>query len=199
MNIKGIGITGGIGSGKSYVCSLFEQRGFRVYYADQRAKWLMHHEPALVAGVKDLFGEEAYLPDGTLNRAYIGKIAFTHPAVLKKLNALVHPATAKDYLDWVQNTPSDYPHSFVLKEAAILYESGAYKASQGVITVYAPKHIRLQRVLARDQVSPDEVLKRMDKQWPEWKKLRRADFYIVNDGEHELEPQIEEAMRYFSK
>lgn len=196
MKIKGIGITGGIGSGKSYVCRLFEERGFRVYYADARAKWLMNHEPRLVAGVKDLFGEQAY-QDGTLNRAHVGEIAFSQPEKLQQLNALVHPATGRDYLEWVQSTPANYPHSFVLKEAAILYESGAYKASDGVITVYAPKNLRLQRVMQRDGVKEDAVLQRMNKQWPEWRKLRRADFMIINDGEHELEPQIEAAVQWF--
>ncbi len=198
MNLKGIGITGGIGSGKSYVCRLFEERGFRVYYADARAKWLMNHDAELVAGVTALFGEEAY-QSGTLNRVYVGNIAFAQPEKLAQLNALVHPATGKDYLNWLQETPAGYPHPFVLKEAAILYESGAYKAADAVITVYAPKNLRLQRVMQRDGVKEEAVLQRMDKQWPESKKLDRADYTILNDGEHDLGPQIEAAIGFFEK
>ncbi|MEL6650872.1 MAG: dephospho-CoA kinase [Bacteroidota bacterium] len=198
MKVLGIGITGGIGSGKSYVCRLFEERGYRVYYADQRAKLLMTEDEVLVSGVKSLFGPESYHEDGSLNRAHVGKIAFGDPEKLQQLNALVHPATGRDYLRWIGEIPADYPHDFVLKEAAILYESGAYKASDAVITVYAPKNIRLQRVLERDGADEQSVLQRMNKQWPEWKKLRRADFYIINDGKEALGPQIETAITFFA-
>ncbi|MFK7922613.1 MAG: dephospho-CoA kinase [Bacteroidia bacterium] len=193
----GIGITGGIGSGKSYVCRLFEERGYSVYYADQRAKGLMIKDEELIAGVRDLFGSEAYLADGSLNRIHVGQIAFSDPEKLQALNALVHPATGRDYLNWIARIPADYPHPFVLKEAAILYESGAYKSSEGVISVYAPKSIRLARVSNRDSTTEANVLQRMDKQWPELEKLKRADFYILNDGKHDLAPQIEAAIDFF--
>ncbi len=199
MKRLGIGITGGIGSGKSYVCRLFEERGYQVYYADQRAKLLMINDPILVAGVKEIFGEEAYHKDGSLNRPHVGKIAFSNPDKLKALNGVVHPATGRDYLQWFSDIPEDYPHPFVLKEAAILYESGAYKSSDAVISVYAPKEIRLARVRQRDNTDEMSVLQRMDKQWAELEKLKRADFYIINDGKHELEAQIEAAIQFFSK
>lgn len=198
MKRMGIGITGGIGSGKSFVCRLFEERGYSVYYADQRAKALMVKDETLVAGVKSLFGNEAYLADGSLNRVHVGQIAFSDPEKLQSLNALVHPATGRDYLNWIATIPADYQHPFVLKEAAILYESGAYKTSDGVISVYAPKSIRLARVSKRDSATEEGVLQRMDKQWSELEKLKRADFYILNDGKHELAPQIEAAIDFFS-
>ncbi|MEM6347565.1 MAG: dephospho-CoA kinase [Bacteroidota bacterium] len=195
----GIGITGGIGSGKSYVCRLFEERGYSVYYADQRAKLLMSSDPILVAGVKKIFGEEAYHQNGSLNRAHVGQIAFGNPEKLQALNGVVHPATGRDYLQWLANIPADYPHPFVLKEAAILYESGAYKTSDAIISVYAPKELRLARVIQRDNTEELSVLQRMDKQWAELEKLKRADFYIINDGEHDLGSQIEAAIQFFSR
>ncbi|MEO0898762.1 MAG: dephospho-CoA kinase [Bacteroidota bacterium] len=195
--IKGIGITGGIGSGKSYVCGIFEKLGYKVYYADQRARNLMHENPRIVSGVKKLFGKEAYLEDGKLNRPYIGGIVFKDKDKLQALNQIVHPETARDYVEWVQEASQDYDKPFLLKEAAILFESGAYKYSEGVISVYAPKRLRLERVVSRDDTTEEATLDRMDKQWSEWEKYRRADLTIINDGDHLLLPQIRRAIQYF--
>lgn len=188
--MKGIGVTGGIGSGKSFICKIFEDLGYRVYYADQRAKVLMTENEHIVSGVTSLFGEEAYLGDGSLNRAFIGGIVFKDPEKLEALNRIVHPETGKDYLDWLANTPKIYDKKFVLKEAAILFESGAYKTSDVVLSIYAPKSLRLERVLQRDRSQRQAVLDRMDKQWSEWEKYKRSDFVIINDGKHMLLPQI---------
>ncbi|MEO1449773.1 MAG: dephospho-CoA kinase [Bacteroidota bacterium] len=197
--MKSIGITGGIGSGKSFVCSLFEKLGYAIYSADARARILMTEDAVLVAGVKDLFGEQAYLPDGSLNRALIGGIVFHDADKLAQLNALVHPATGRDYLAWHEKVAqSDYDKAFALKEAAILFESGAYKTSNGVISVYAPKQLRLERVMARDKVKKEAVEARMRKQWPEIEKQRRADFLFINDGLHHLLPQVKAAIQFFS-
>jgi dephospho-CoA kinase len=197
--MKKIGITGGIGSGKSTVCSIFQFLGFRVYVADDRAKWLMNTEARIIKGVKTLFGEKAYLPNGQLDRAFIGGIVFQDPDKLHKLNALVHPETVRDFADWFEKTPAEYDKPFVLKEAAILFESGTYKGSDGVITVYAPKSLRLQRVLARDKVSEADVLNRMERQWPDREKIRRADFTIFNDGKHSIIRQVLDAIRFFEE
>lgn len=196
--IKHIGITGGIGSGKSFVCKIFESLSYQVYYADARAKSLMHRDVELVEGVKTLFGKEAYLPDGSLNRAYIGSIAFNDPPKLQKLNALVHPAVARDYVRWSEEIAGEYPHNFVLKEAAILFESGSYQFSDAVISVYAPKRLRIERVLQRETITKEAILSRMAKQWPESEKLKRADFCIFNDGSQLLLPQIRAAIQRFS-
>ncbi|MDX1909250.1 MAG: dephospho-CoA kinase [Bacteroidia bacterium] len=194
-----IGITGGIGSGKSTVCGIFRDLGYAIYDADLRARHLMQEEP-LVSGLRTLFGDKAYLEDGTLNRAYIGQLVFQDQALLTRLNTLVHPATARDYQVWLDSLrPQGYQKPFALKEAAILYESGAYRASDAVIAVYAPRQIRLARVLARDQTSPAAVLARMDKQWPDAEKLRRSDVIIINDGTHLLLPQVVAAIRRFSE
>lgn len=194
-----IGITGGIGSGKSYVCRIFEGLGYKIYYADQQAKSLMYTDEQLVAEVKDLLGERAYTSDGQLDRAYVGSIVFNDPDKLKALNALVHPAVGRDFYRWYAEIPEDYPHAFVLKEAAIMYESGSYKDADAVITVYAPKAVRLQRVLDREEISEEAVLARMAQQWPESEKMKRADYTIINDGKHHLLPQIREIIKKYSK
>ncbi|WNJ18033.1 dephospho-CoA kinase [Pontibacter sp. G13] len=195
-----VGITGGIGSGKSWVCSQFKDRGYVVYEADLRAKMLMTNDAQLVADVKQLFGEKAYFPDGSLNRKLIGGIVFQDPAKLQALNQVVHPATARDYQHWSNHEiPSDYPHAFVLKEAAILFESGAYHLSDAVLAVYAPKSLRLTRTMNRDETDEASVLARMDKQWPESRKWQLADFTIINDGAHEVRPQVEEAIEFFNQ
>ncbi|MEM6805245.1 MAG: dephospho-CoA kinase [Bacteroidota bacterium] len=193
-----IGITGGIGSGKSFICKIFEQLSYEVYYADTQAKSLMLTDPVLIKGVKNLLGEEAYFKDGSLNRMYVGGIVFQDEAKLQALNALVHPAVGRDFLQWYLHIKPDYPHQFVLKEAAILYESGSYKESDGVITVYAPKEIRIERVLSREKTNREAILARMAKQWPESEKRKRADFTIINDGKQHLLPQIKSAIEFFN-
>lgn len=199
MSMLNIGITGGIGSGKSTVGKIFSSLGYRLYHADARAKALMTDNPRVVQQVKDLFGEETYFDDGTLNRALLGKIVFQDSSKLAQLNAIVHPETARDYVEWVQETPADYGKTFVLKEAAILYESGASAYSDAVITVYAPTATRLSRVMNRDKVDRQTVLARMNKQWPEIKKVHQAEFMIINDGKHALIPQVLAAITYFNQ
>lgn len=189
-----VGITGGIGSGKTTVARVFEALGYRIYYADLRAKLLMQEDPALRQGITELFGPEAYSAEAELNRTVIAEKAFHTPELLAKLNALVHPRTGADYLQWLADTPADYKLPFVLKEAAILYESGAWRGVGAVLSVYAPKQLRLARVLARDPLSREQTLQRMARQWPEAEKLRRADFVIYNDGSHPLLLQIREAI-----
>ncbi|RMG19043.1 MAG: dephospho-CoA kinase [Bacteroidetes bacterium] len=196
--MKKIGVTGGIGSGKSTVCRIFAALGYEVYEADKRAKALMTENPRVRQGVLNLFGREAYLPEGSLNRAYIGSIVFKDAQKLKQLNAIVHPETARDFENWMQALPAGYDKPFVLKEAAILFESGAYRGVDEVLCVYAPKTLRLKRVCQRDGVSAESVLQRMSKQWPEQQKLLRADFAIYNDEQHALTHQVLAAIRYFS-
>ncbi|MEO1385707.1 MAG: dephospho-CoA kinase [Bacteroidota bacterium] len=196
--MKNVGITGGIGSGKSLVGHIFTSLGYRLYEADARAKSLMIENQRIIDGVKNLFGEASYGEDGSLNRAFIGKIVFSDQEKLQQLNAIVHPETGRDYLEWVAATPDDYDKPFVLKEAAILYESGAYRSTDAVLSVYAPQSVRIQRVIDRDQTHAAAVKARMDKQWSEWEKYRRADFTIINDGNHLLLPQVKAAIQFFS-
>ncbi|MEM1323566.1 MAG: dephospho-CoA kinase [Bacteroidota bacterium] len=182
-----IGITGGIGSGKTTVCQFFELFGIPVYYADPRAKALMTEDAALVEQVKTIFGEAAYLPDGSLNRKHIAGIAFQDKSRLALLNAAVHPAVARDGERW-NAEQSDAPYT--LKEAALLFESGSYEQLDKIITIFAPRELRLQRVLQRDQSDRADVEARMDQQMPEEEKLRLADYVIHNDGQKLLLPQV---------
>ncbi|MDX2064050.1 MAG: dephospho-CoA kinase [Bacteroidia bacterium] len=191
-----IGITGGIGSGKSYVCRLFEGLGYAVYYADDRAKALMTESPEVRSGVIGLFGPAAYLPDGSLNRPLIAERVFGTPALREALNAVVHPAVAADGQAWVTAQRAAGQKAFVLREAAILFESGEYRGCDAVITVYAPEAVRLGRVLKRDGSTEAAVRQRMAAQWPEAQKLLHADFAIYNDGTHQLLPQLAACLRW---
>jgi dephospho-CoA kinase len=182
-----VGITGGIGSGKSTVCRIFETLGIPVYYADDRAKWLMTHDPELVKGIKALIGEDAYLPDGSLDRAKIASVIFNDKEKLAAMNALVHPAVWQDGENW-HNSHSEVPYT--LKEAALLFETGGYQLMDKMITVYAPKALRLERVMQRDGSKEEEVLARMDKQMPDERKMELADFVIHNDGQQSLIRQV---------
>lgn len=182
-----VGITGGIGSGKTTVCQIFETLGIPVYYADDRAKWLMEHDPAVKDGIIGLFGPQAYGHSGKLHRKHIAEIAFHDPSVLAKLNAIVHPAVWKDGEDWNQNQ-SGVPYT--LKEAALLYESGGSQWLDFIIVVSAPEAIRVNRVVQRDQSTKEEVLARISRQMPEEEKVRMADFVILNDGQQALIPQV---------
>lgn len=178
-----IGITGGIGSGKSTVCHLFEGLGIPVYYADDRAKQLMVEDATLVLHIKNIFGEDAYLPDGTLNRVYISKIAFANHAKLEQLNAAVHPLVLADSKHWHQSQ-KNVPYT--IKEAALLVESGGFKQLDKLIVVTAPFDLRLQRVVSRDNVQREQVLARMKAQLPEEEKIKLADFVIQNNGDKAL-------------
>lgn len=177
------GITGGIGSGKTTVCKIFEALGIPVYYADWQAKQLMVSDPRLVAGVRKLFGPQSYLPNGALNRPFIAQKVFNDDQKLQQLNQLVHPAVFEDADRW-HHAQKDAPYT--LKEAALLFESGNYRQLDKVITIFAPEELRIRRVIERDGSTPQDVRARMAKQMPEEEKIKRADFVIYNDGEHSL-------------
>ena len=172
---KIIGITGGIGSGKSKVAGYFSELGIPCYTADDRAKYLMNTDAALKESIVHHFGSECYM-DNTLNRSYIADIIFKDKTALAKLNALVHPVVGQDFLNWVekQNTP------YVIKEAAILFESGGAKSCDSIILVTAPKKIRIERVLARDNTTVEAIKDRMSKQWSDSQKTPLADYHIEN-------------------
>ena len=154
-----IGITGGIGSGKSIVSSIFKVLGIPVFDADTYAKNIMQTDGQLKAAVIDLFGDASYY-QGQLNRKYIAVIVFKDPTQLEKLNALVHPATIRAGEEWSakQNSP------YTVKEAALFFESGSAEGMDYIIGVYAPQHIRINRVMQRDGVNREEVLERMKRQ-----------------------------------
>ena len=182
-----IGITGGIGSGKTTVCRIFEKLGIPIYYADDRAKKLMVEKKEIINQVKKIFGKRAYYKNGKLNRKHISKIAFSNPEKLHALNAIVHPAVEKDATEWSQrqkNTP------YTIKEAALIFESGSHRSLDKIITVTAPQLLRIQRVMQRDQTTEAAVLARISKQMPEEEKVKKSDFIILNDGSESLILQI---------
>jgi dephospho-CoA kinase len=182
-----IGLTGGIGSGKSTVARIFEVLGIPVYYADDRAKQLMASDPELIRAITGLFGDGAYDAEGRLNRSWIAQRVFSDPPLLKQLESLVHPAVFADGDRWFE-AQSGSPYA--IKEAALLFESGGYKALDKVVVVAAPLALRIQRVVSRDKTTPEEVEARIRRQMPEEEKVRLADFVILNDGEHSLIRQV---------
>jgi len=182
-----VGITGGIGSGKTTACKIFETLRIPVYYADARAKWLMEHDAQLRAGIVGHFGREAYTDSGSLNRGWIAAKVLSDPALLNALNALVHPVVARDALKWQE---SQYKVPYTLKEAALLFESGSFRLLDKIIVVTAPLEVRIARVMERDRDSRETVLGWISRQMPEEEKAARADFLIRNDGAHPLVPQV---------
>jgi dephospho-CoA kinase len=184
--MRKIGITGSIGSGKSTVVQLFAHLGAPVYDADSRAKFLMISSPALIDGIKQLFGNEAYSVNGELNRPHISTKAFQDKEILTKLNALVHPAVFNDFDEWAakQNAP------YVIKEAALMFESDSYKQLDEVIVVTAPEELRIQRAMQRDHVSREAVLGRMKSQLSQAQKLAKGQYEIRNNEQELLIPQV---------
>jgi len=180
-----IGITGGIGSGKSTVSKIFEVLGAPVYYADDASKRLMNEDEEVKEKLRSVFGEGVYA-NGTLNRQYLSSIVFNDPLKLALLNSIVHPATIKDAEDWMlkQTTP------YAIKEAALIFESGSQEHLDKVIGVYAPAAVRIHRVMQRDNVTREEVLGRMSKQIDEDIKMRLCDYVIKNDEQELLIPQV---------
>jgi len=184
--MKTIGISGGIGSGKTTCCKKFEDLGIPVYYADSRAKQLMISDVKLKRQIKKLLGQESYHSNGRPNRPYIASKIFTDKALLKKMNGLVHPAVGADVITWVQQQSAVY----VLYEAALLVENGSYKNFDKLIVVTCPLEERIRRVMKRDKISKEHVVARMKNQLPEKKKIAVADFIIDNSGEIDLNKQI---------
>jgi dephospho-CoA kinase len=184
--MRKIGITGSIGSGKSTVTQIFAMLGVPVYDADIRAKLLMVTSPALIQSIKDLFGNEAYLSSGALNRKHISDKAFTDKNILTQLNGLVHPAVYNDFDEWsnAQQTP------YVIKEAALMFESNSYKQLDEVIVVTAPEELRIQRAIARDGATKEAVVSRMKNQLSQEEKLARGQHEIKNNEMELIIPQV---------
>lgn len=184
-----IGITGNIGSGKTTVSKLFELIGIPVFYADDAAKILMVTDEVLIAGIKQTFGAESYLDDKALNRKHIADIVFNDEKQLAKLNALVHPAVFRAFDKWAEEElKDDVP--YVLKEAAVLFESSSYKFCDKTIMVTAPLDLRIKRVMHRDNITRQEVLNREARQFTEEKKIQLADYVIKNDESELVIPQV---------
>jgi dephospho-CoA kinase len=183
--MKRIGLTGNIGSGKTNVASCFEILGIAVFNADKQAKLLMNKDVNLKQSLIAEFGKEVFL-NNELNRKYLSKLAFNDDLVLKRLNALVHPVVQEAFEKWSIQQSGAY----VIKEAAILFESNTYQSLDAIICISCPEEIRLKRILYRDDLSEKDVRQRMSHQWSEEKKISLSDYVITNDNSSLVMPQI---------
>ena len=186
--MKRVGITGGIGSGKSTVCKIFAALKVPVYDADTRARCIQNNNKEVVEEIKQLFGKEAYLQDGNLNKTYIAAEVFKNKDKLLKLNHIVHPKVFQDFEDWCAvNQKSPY----VLKEAALMFETDSWKSLDKIIVVTAPHEMKVQRVMERDpHRTREDILAIMAKQLPDEAKIAKADFVLINDEKELLVPQV---------
>jgi dephospho-CoA kinase len=191
--MKIIGITGGIGSGKTTACKIFQELGVPVYYADDRAKELMTTNAVLKNKIVQAFGKKAY-SGNDLDRAYLAQQIFGSKEKLSIINGLVHPAVANDFEEWLEERNDE---KYVLKEAAILFENGAYQDVDITVLVIAPQDVRLERVINRDGSSKEDVLKRMNNQWTQERKVKLADHILNNSGTQLLIPQVLELHQNF--
>ncbi len=180
-----MGVTGGIGSGKSTVCRMFELLGLPVFYADQRAIELIHSDPVLISLYRDLFGKDIY-KNGVLDRKRVSDMIFNNQSLISEVQQAVHPAVRKDFSNWTISQKS----SVVLMEAAVLFEGGGHLFLDDVILVTAPEDIRVNRVMLRDSVSHDHVLSRMRNQWPDDKKVPLSRYVIIADDNKLVIPQV---------
>ena len=183
--MKRIGLTGNIGSGKTTVAFCFEILGVAIFNADKEAKLLMNEDVYLKQSLIAEFGKDVYL-DNELNRKYLSNLAFNDDLVLKRLNALVHPVVQEAFEKWSIQQSGAY----VIKEAAILFESNTYQSLDAIICISCPEEIRLIRILKRDDLSEKEARQRMSNQWAEEKKISLSDYVITNDNSSLVMPQI---------
>jgi len=181
-----VGITGGIGSGKSTICAVFKILGIPVFEADIEAKKLMITSPELKTGLIDLFGKGIYTKNGTLDRKKLAGIIFNDKLQLEKVNALVHPVVRSEFQLWAAQQKTAY----VINEAAIMFETGLYKKMDFTILVSAPKEERIRRVIKRDKISAEQVKERMNKQWPDEQKRPLANVEFVTNDKALIIPRI---------
>ncbi len=184
--MKKIGLTGGIGSGKTIVAKIFELLNVPVYYSDIRAKDILFNHPEVYHQLKAVFGNRIFTND-RINKKKLAEIVFEESEQLQKLNRIIHPLVAKDFEQWCKQH-SDKP--YVVKEAAILFESGAYRQTDKIICVIADENIRIKRVMKRDNVSEEEVQKRMKHQWTDQQRKAKSHYIIINDETQLVIPQV---------
>lgn len=182
---KIIGLTGGIGSGKTTIANYFISLGIPIYIADIEAKKIMKL-PQIVSKIKEIFGEEVVV-DNIINTPKLAQLVFNNPKKLKQLNSIVHPEVKKDFDNWVKQH-KDFP--FVIKEAAILFESGSYLYCDKIITVIAPIEARIKRVMERDKTTRENVLDRINSQWTDDQKTSKSDFVITNISIEDAKNQV---------
>ncbi len=180
-----IGLTGGIGSGKTTVAQIFEVLGIPVFYADFEAKRIMNEDEELKKQIIKNFGDESYA-DGKLNRSYLALLVFSNKEKLNLLNSLTHPATMKAGEDWMNKQTTSY----AIHEAALIFEANVNKRLDYVIGVYSPEPLRIKRVMERDNLTSEEIMQRINQQMNEDEKMKLCDFVLVNDEQQLLMPQV---------
>lgn len=191
---KIIGLTGGIGSGKTTVAQMFMELGVPVYIADARAKEVMD-SPEIAARLKEHFGASVF-EKGILNRKKLAGIVFSDKEKLRALNEIVHPAVARDFASWVKQRED---HGFVIREAAILFESGSYKDCDKIITVTAPFETKITRVMQRDNATRQQVVDRMENQWTDEQKAAKSDYVIDNADLKATRQQVQKIFKTLKK
>lgn len=184
-----VGITGGIGSGKSTVCTVFENLGVPVFSSDVEGRKLLNTHDEVIAEVKRTFGRDMYTAEGAIDRERMGRLVFSDPKALDALSRIVHPKVNEVFNDWIRHHERS---AYVLKEAAILFESGYYHDLDKIITVFAPKEVRIERVMKRDGMSREDVEKRMRFQYSDEDRNKLADFIIINEQRSKLLEQVME-------
>jgi dephospho-CoA kinase len=191
--LRTVGLTGGIGSGKSIVARILEAMGFPVYYSDLRAKQLTDTEPSIREGLISLVGPDVY-ENGSLNRSFLAEKIFNDDSLRVQVNELIHPAVRRDFDQW----KNEQEGVLVFNEAAILFETGAYTRFNKNVLITAPVELRIKRVMNRDFTKRMEVESRISKQWPDDKKIPLADFVITNDDRQPLLTQVEKMIKELS-
>lgn len=182
-----IGLTGGIGSGKTVVANIFRQLGVPVYEADAEAKTLTENSEEIKDEIKKYFGSEFFLKDGSLDRSKMASLVFSDDAKLSQLNSIIHPFVKNHFKDWMQKHSSG---RYIIKEAAILFESGSDSGLDKIILITAPEQIRIRRVIERDNTSEEKVRNVIKNQWSEAERAKLSDFIITNDDKTLLIPQV---------
>jgi len=178
-----VGVTGGIGVGKTTVGQIFETLGAPVYKSDDRAKILMNSSEELKSQIIEAFGYDAYNRDKQLNRSYLATVVFNNPKKLQVLNSLVHPAVLEDYRNWFSEQ-NNVPYT--IKEAALMFETDSHKSMDCIIVVTCPINLRIDRIVKRDHMKRDEVLKRIENQMSDKQRLEKAQYRVKNDGKQSI-------------
>ena len=194
--MKTVGLTGGIGSGKSFVATIFSSIGIPIYSSDIEAKKLMTESNTVVKGIKSIFGPQAYLKDGTLNKKLITSLIFTDKDKLERINQVVHPAVRKDFRKWA-NQQGNVP--YVINEAALFIENGNYQNFDLLISVLSPMELRIQRLQIRDQIKRSEILLKINNQSSDQEKIAKSDYLVYNDKAQTLLDQISRIHLLISK
>ena len=189
--MKKIGLTGGIGSGKSFVANIIEKMGHPVYYSDCRSKELSNENPIIQKKLREAFGDEVY-QKGTLNKAFLSNQIFSKPESRQVVNSIIHPIVRADFLDWTNKHKNK---TLVFNEAAILFETNAFKLYDAIVLIHAPEEVKIQRILERDKTSILDIKQKMSAQWGDLKKMSLTRHHILNDGHSPLLIQIESVMQ----